>query len=203
MLRAALIGLFTCVVAAPLNAQKWIADASTPDPNSAFSMMPPGWHVTTTASGGILFDPAQTAAGRFAVEEEVFIFPGTSEEGYGVFVGGKNLESSGRSYIAFLARPDGSAGVFRFTGAGAEPISAWARTEAVLPPGQSEPTRNVLRVLAEPDSVRFLANGKEVASLARSALALDGIFGLRVGGGLNVHVSNLDITRRLAPAPRK
>jgi hypothetical protein len=203
MRRAALIGLFSCAVATPLNAQKWIADMPPQDEKPAFSMMPPGWHVTTATGGGILFDPAHAAADRFTVEEEVFIFPGTSEEGYGVFVGGQNLESSGRSYIAFLARTDGSAGVFRFSGASAEPISAWARTEAVLPSGQSEPIRNVLRVVAEPDSVRFLANGKEVARLARSSLALDGIFGLRVGGGLNVHVSNLDITRRLAPAPKK
>jgi len=202
MRRAILIAMFGCVPTTPVSAQRWIADTPQ-DEKPAFSMMPPGWHVTTAAAGGILFDAAQTAAERFAVEEEVFIFPGTSEEGYGVFVGGQNLEAGERSYIAFLVRPDGSAGVFRYSGARAEPIIAWAHTEAVLPPGQSEPTRNVIRVLAEPDSVRFLANGKEIAALARSSLALDGNFGLRVGSGLNVHVSNLDITRRLAPSPRR
>jgi hypothetical protein len=203
MRRAALIGILACALTTPVSAQKWIADTPSQDEKPAFSLMPPGWHVTTATGGGILFEPAHTATDRFIIEEEVFIFPGQSEEGYGVFVGGRDLESSGRSYIAFLARTDGSAGVFRFSGTGAKPIVAWTRTEAVLPPGQSEPTRNTLRVLAEPDSVTFLANGKEIAKLARSSVALDGHFGLRVGNGLNLHVSNLDITRRLAPSPKK
>jgi hypothetical protein len=166
-------------------------------------MMPPGWHVTTQTEGGVLYDTSYTAAGRFAVEAEIFIFPGASQEGYGVFAGGKDLASGARTFIAFLARTDGSTGVFRFSGTNApEPLVDWTSGSAVLPAG-SEAQRNTLRVTAEPDTLRFHANGTEVAKLARAQLPLDGLFGLRVGAGLNLHAANLDLTRRLAPVPTR
>jgi hypothetical protein len=62
--------------------------------------------------------------------------------------------------------------------------------------------RNVIRVEAEAATVTFLVNGKPVAEVSRDGARFDGIVGLRVGEELNLHVTNLDLTHRLA-LPRR
>ena len=66
----------------------------------------------------------------------------------------------------------------------------------------SVPRANVLRVEAEAASVVFLVNDKQVAEIPRDGAIYDGIVGLRVGSDLNLHVTNLDVTHRLA-LPRR
>ena len=47
-------------------------------------------------------------------------------------------------------------------------------------------------------------NGVKVAEVPRDAARPDGIVGLRIGANLNLHVTNLDLTHRLAlPRPVK
>ena len=176
----------------------------TPAPDSAVShvTMPPGWHVTT-GPAALLFDPANAAQGRFALEAEIFLFPGTSQEGYGVFVGGSLSDGTAGAFVAFLVRRDGSALVEQRSGGRTTAIVAPFSTTAVKPhPGEGT-ARNVLRVSVEPDSIRFDANGARVTAIGRGDLPLDGLFGFRVGRDLNLHISQLDVTRRLAPAAPK
>jgi hypothetical protein len=173
--------------------------ASTPD-SVQHTQMPPGWHVTT-GPGAILFNPVNSASGRFAVTVEVHLFPGTSQEGYGVFIGGSGLDGPQASYLAFVARRDGSAGIERVTGSARTWIMPWTPNGAVKPHTGGDGTAfNTLRMSVEPDSVRFEANGTRVAALARGDLPVDGTFGLRAGSGVNLHVTNLDLTQRYAPA---
>ena len=60
----------------------------------------------------------------------------------------------------------------------------------------------MLRVEAEASTVTFLVNGQKVAEVPREGTRFDGIVGLRVGENLNLHVTNLDLTHRLA-LPRR
>ena len=62
--------------------------------------------------------------------------------------------------------------------------------------------KNVLRVEAEASVVTFLVNGQKVADVPRDGGRFDGIVGLRIGENLNLHVTNLDLTHRLA-LPRR
>jgi hypothetical protein len=59
----------------------------------------------------------------------------------------------------------------------------------------------VLRVEVDPASVQLLVNGASVAKVPRAELRTDGRIGFRIGSSLNLHVSSLDVTTRLAPAP--
>lgn len=187
---------------------KWVTDETAtlvtgedlPANGWRFVAMPPGWHVTM-GPGGILFDPAFTASDRFSVEVEIFLFPGDSDEGYGAFAGGHGLDGEDRSYIAFLARGDGSAGIFRYTGNRAEPLIDWKHDDAVAKAADDGTARNVIRIEVERDAVVLRINGTEIASLPREQLALDGHVGLRIGRGINIHASAFDITHHLAPAP--
>jgi hypothetical protein len=200
--------LLAALVPASLSAQlprpsswKTLTDGGVTDTVS-FVPMPPGWHVTT-GPGALLYDPAHTASGRYAVSMEVYLFPGTSQSGYGLFVGGSALESADAGYLAFTVTRDGAAAVERVEGARRTTLLPAWRAAAVKPhPGGDETVFNVLTVRIEPDSVRFDANGARVAALPRGTLPLDGAFGIRAGAGVNLHVSNIDFTTRLAPAPR-
>jgi hypothetical protein len=188
---------------------KWVTDGDARivqslDPAEGswlFGTMAPGWHVTTRP-GVILFEPTYTARGRFAVESESFLFAGTSSAGFGVFVGGTGLDATAK-YVAFLIRRDGSAAIELVEAGRSTPLHPWTKASAVVPgAADGDPKKNVLRVEAEAAAVSFLVNGEKVAEVPREGARFDGVVGLRVGENLNLHVTNLDITHRLA-LPRK
>jgi len=179
-----------------------VVDADPPKPtDTRFVAMPPGWHITT-GPATLFYHPDYQTKGNFVVEAEIFLFPGESQDEYGVFVGGKGLTATERpSYLAFLARRDGMGMIRRGSG---EPIVNWKANNAILPNPGTETVKNVLRVDAGPTDIVFSANGKEVARIARLGnINLDGYFGFRFGKDLNVHASRLDLTHKLAPVPGK
>lgn len=173
---------------------------SAPDKPIYYVEMPPGWHITT-GPGSILHDPTYVAQGRFALETEIFLFPGTSQEGYGLFAGGTQLDGDA-VYVAFLLRRDGSAAIESRAGGQSTPVRAWTRHDSIKPGDSKEPVANVLRIVAEAADVTLEVNGKPVLTVPRADVTLDGAFGFRAGADVNLHVSRLDVTRLLAP-PRK
>ncbi|HEU4828409.1 MAG TPA: hypothetical protein VFT04_04365 [Gemmatimonadales bacterium] len=170
-----------------------LLDVPAADSAYTFDRMPPGWHVTM-GPGAILTDSAHRAEGRFVVESEIFLFPNSSASEYGIV-----LAKDGADWTGFLLRRDGTAAIVRFAGGVATPIVAWSAHDSVPKPSADAPARVVARVEAERDSTHFSVNGTRVASALGSAAPVDGVFGLRIGPGVNVHVSRLDYTRRLAP----
>lgn len=196
--------------AAPASAQEvefrrpaeWRVRADTPDGDVAedlyFVEMPPGWHVTT-GPGVALWHPATTAGGTFRVEMEVFLFdPEQRRQGFGFFVGGRDLEGPGRTWVGFLVREGGEYRVTARRGARTEALRGWDAHPSVMSytdrPAEESTARNVLVMEAREDAVRFVVNEREVLSVARRELPpLDGIVGLRVDPGLNLHVSRLDV----------
>jgi hypothetical protein len=164
-----------------------------------FERMPPGYHVTT-GPGLLLYNPGYHADTLYAVEAEIFLFPGDSQEEYGVFLGGTGLGGDARSYTAFVLRRDGSFAVLRRTAGATRALVPWTRHNSVAAhPGGSEVIKNVLRVTVDPGVVTFAANGAELASVPRADAGVAGLFGLRVGPDVNLHASRLDLTLRLAP----
>lgn len=190
----------------PLHAQtpappdwKWALDRSgAPDSTFSFVMMPPGYHITT-GPAATLFHPGLRADGIFTLESEIFLFPASADGEYGLFIAGADLEGDGRAYTAFVARRDGATAVLRRAGASITPLVAWARHDSVQTPSAEDAVKNVLRVAVERAAVVFTVNGAEVARVPRDSVATDGLFGFRVGQGVNLHVTTLDFMRRLAP----
>jgi hypothetical protein len=189
---------------------KWVTDkdatlVTSLDPAAGswlFGTMAPGWHITT-GPGATLFEPAYSGRGRFVLESESFLFPGSSTAGFGVFAGGADLEGKAR-YVAFLIRRDGSAAVEAVAAGRRTFLHTWTKAPsvAVTTGASTDDVKNVLRVEAEAAAVTFLVNGQKVVEVPRDGGRFDGIVGLRVGEGLNLHVTNLDLTHRLA-LPRK
>jgi len=187
---------------------KWIPDtpakvieAGDAGPDAMFFVaMPPGWHITQ-GPGALLYQPDYQARGSFILETEIFLFPNSSIEEYGVFCGGRSLDPApaNRTYLAFVARRDGQAAVLERTANRIVPVANWMTNSGVAPQSGAEAVKNVLKVDVGPAEVVFSANGTTISRLPRARLSTDGKFGLRIGKGVNVHVSRFDVTHRLAP----
>lgn len=172
-------------------------DRVNADPSDlTFVTMTPGWHITT-GPAGILYDPANTASGQFTLESEMFLFPtnGRDREAFGIILGGRNLAGDNQSYIYFLIRNTGSYTVKRRAGADAPTIVPWTDSDVIVQQSGEDTAKNVLAVRASVETVDFMINGVTVASLPRSDLQVDGIFGIRVNHSINLHVSSLATTR--------
>lgn len=161
-----------------------------------FTDMPPGWHVTS-GPAAVYWGPEMEASGDFRVEMEVFLFdPGQRREAFGVFVGGREMESDAIEYSYFLLRNGGEFIVKRREGPEAPTVLPWTAHPAVLAFEDREEggatVKNVLVVEAQGETVRFLVNDAEVASLPREQFATDGTYGFRVNHGLNLHISRLE-----------
>lgn len=168
-----------------------------------FATMAPGWHLTM-GPGGILYDPRESADHRYALSAELILFPDASLQGdYGIFVGGRALGGAEAHWVAFVVRGDGASAVLHRTGGATREVLPWATRPGVKARPAGGSVTNVVQVQAEADSVRFVVNGERVATFARGDLDVNGIFGFRVGRGVNLHATNLDVTRRLAPARRR
>jgi hypothetical protein len=113
-------------------------------------------------------------------------------EAYGIFVGGKDLEGAGQSYVYFLLRTDGKYLVKQRTGATTKEVVPPTASPAVKPyeAGKSS-VPNTLAVAAGAQTVDFLINGTKVASRPRAELPVDGIVGLRANHQINIHVQTL------------
>jgi hypothetical protein len=156
--------------------------------------MVPGMHVTS--GPGVIVYPTDSASGRFMVDATIVLFPNSSRDGYGIMFGGRSLGESSATWNAFLLSYDGRFSVVRRGPSGEERLVAWTPSDTIRRPG-TETVANQLRVAVERDSIRFSVNGRAVSALPRASLQPDGVFGLRLEQGINVHVTNVDIVRRL------
>lgn len=182
---------------APAN---WVATTDQPaDSTFAFVRMPPGWHMTM-GPGGVLYEPRYVAEGSFTLETNIFHFPNSSAAEYGLMLGGKDLDGGGARYVAFVARGDGSVAAWERTGGRDRMIAEWRRAEAVRATDGKNVVGNLLKLTVTPKEAVFKANGLDVLIVPLEGLNLDGQFGFRVGRGMNLHASTLNVTHRLAPA---
>jgi hypothetical protein len=192
---------------------KWRQDAPAPlaagskmEPGSwVFVQMPPGWHVTT--GPGVLLYPTTNGeiGGNFSLEAEVFLFPGEAADEYGLFLGGQDIDTSAApDYAAFVLRRDGMSAVLRRRAGQTTPLVDWQRHEAVLQGNlKGDAVKNVLRVDVDPLNATFSVNSAKVATVPLANLRADGRIGFRIGKDMNLHITTLNVTRKLAPLPAK
>ncbi len=167
-------------------------------PEVKIEVMPPGWHMTTAASG-IMYRATDLASGSYDVSAKLHLFPEGPghQEAYGIFVGGKDLGGAGQRYTYFLLRGDGTWKVKRRSGAATTDLrTGWTAHPAILKETPTGPVANLLLVSVAQGKARFLVNGQEVWSAPAASVDADGIAGLRLNHNLSVHVESLVVTRR-------
>jgi hypothetical protein len=201
--RLALPALALAAVITPLAAQskqppdwKVRADKAGADLTKLeFVSMAPGWHVTTGPSVS-LWNPATTAKGSFSVTSKIWLFKpsGAHAEGFGLLVGGSDLDGPAQRYTYFLVRNDGKYLIKERNGTETKDIVPWTASPAIKThDGKVDNIDNTLSVTATDKSVDFAINGTQVASKPRASMPVDGIVGLRVNHNLNIHVQTLEV----------
>lgn len=163
-----------------------------------FVTMGSGFHVTS-GPAALYYRAADQPTGAFTVsagfgQRKAPAHP----EAYGLFIGGRNLETPQQEYFYFLARGDGSYYVAHRAGPEVHTIVPWTKSDAVNAQNEAGVASNVLQFDVTADSVHMLANGRRVQSFAKSALhgfVTDGQAGLRVNHGLDVHIGEFRIRK--------
>lgn len=170
-------------------------DRNAPLTNVKFSKMGDGWHVTL-GPAVVLYREADKASGNY---HAVATFSQTKAvahpEGYGIVIGGKDLQSGTPTYTYFLVRQDGQYIVKQFKGAEKPEnvTSGWTANDAVKKAGDDGKATNELAIGVSGGKASFTVNGKEVYSTDTSKISTDGIVGIRVNHNLDVHVGGFAI----------
>jgi hypothetical protein len=143
--------------------------------------------------------------GNFSLEAEVFLFPGEAADEYGLFLGGQDIDSSATpDYAAFVLRRDGQAAALRRRAGQTTALADWQRHEAILQGNvKGDPVKNVLKVDVDPMNATLWVNATKVLTVPRGDIRADGRVGFRIGKDLNLHITTLNVTRKLAPVPVK
>jgi len=168
------------------------------DDGLSFEIMEPGWHVTTGPSG-IFYRHEFSARDSYTLEAEIHLFdPGQRRESFGVFFGGNTLhDEEEQSYGYFLVRRDGSYMIRERAGAEVLDVQGWTEHDAVPSwedrEAGAETVAYRLAVEVGPEDVVFRVNDTEVDRRSRSALPVNGHFGLRINHGLELHVSSVGV----------
>jgi opacity protein-like surface antigen len=166
--------------------------------NAKVQGMGKGLHVTT-GPAIILYRADTKGTGSFhTLATFTQTKPSEHAEGYGLFVGGQELDGAGQKYLYFLIRQDGSYLVKRREGDKTTDVSkGWVQHPAVKKPEAKGSVTNLLEVdnKRDPTRLAFLVNGQEVHATDAKGMPLDGIVGIRVNHNLDLHIEGFDVHR--------
>ncbi len=151
-----------------------------------------------TGPAGIIYRPDQvanseryTVRGRFTEIDA----PVGHREGFGLFIGGQDLEGPNQRYTYFLVRADGRYLVKHRNGASAGELSdGWEVSEAVrVPTSRGDDVTNELAIVLDGGRLRFSCNGELVTDIPIGEASTQGVVGVRVNHNLEVRVQDLSI----------
>lgn len=171
----------------------------------------------TTGPAGIFYEPNTvlesgdyTLSATFTEREPSSEHP----EGYGLFVGGRDLQGPGVAYTYFLVRSTGEYLVKRREGEETPELVGWTSHDAVSTAGSAEGASaaetsgdseadtaadtgdvegrggitNTLTVEVRGDSARFLVNGTEVETFPTSEVRPWGVVGMRANHRIDLEI---------------
>jgi hypothetical protein len=172
---------------------------AVPDTSFRFDQMPPGWHITT-GPGALLYHPAERADGRYSLVGDFVVFPETSDSGFGIFLGGSDLDTDSASWLSAQLRRDGAVRVIHRKGTSEHVLAPWSVHSVIKPHTGSGVVTNRMRVGVTADTLRVFVNDSAVARVGIAGMRTSGHFGFRIGEKVNLHLTILDYIRHLAPA---
>ena len=212
----AFVALTACTTSEKAPAVADSAAASDPDRNVAGGALPAGYVARTdkadadisgakyTASGNeweVVTGPAHIIYSSKTLGNGLYTASATVEqlekpshpEAYGIFVGGRDLDTDAQAYTYFLVRGTGEIAIKAREGAAARDVIKWTASPDVPKEDASGKARYELSVQATADAFKFSVNGKQVASVSKAGLPADGIAGMRVNHNLHVKVTPVSV----------
>jgi hypothetical protein len=219
MLRSALLIAIATVLAIPTAVQvqsgfKVRADghaASAVEGHAAlkFSPMGKGFQIAGAAPGAIIWNPASTVKGIYAVRGTfTLVKPSATITDYGLIFGGRDLEGT-PDYVYFTIAQDGAFQVRHRLGNEIHEIDRSLHFMIRKPDANGKST-NTLEVQIAPTAVSYLINGAVVhATPTRPGTnsytegeKVNGAAGVRVDGPIEVQVDALEVIQPFTPPVR-
>jgi hypothetical protein len=114
-------------------------------------------------------------------------------EAYGIFIGGRDLDKPTQAYTYFIVRGTGELAVKAREGDAARDVLKWTASPDIPKQDENGKVRYDLAVKVTSAGLKFIVNGKEVASLSQSGLPTQGIAGIRINHNLHVKVTPVTI----------
>jgi hypothetical protein len=149
----------------------------------------------------IYWNTRDVATGSYTVSAIFEQKKSMQHEAYGIFVGGQNLSGPTQDYLYFVIKPMPGTMIINHRSGNGTPRAIVAETPSGAinrdAPGTGAAT-NAIAIRVAHDSVHFYINGKEVRTIAKSALggaAMEGLVGLRVNHNLDIIVRDFGIKR--------
>jgi hypothetical protein len=215
-LAAALLTVGTMACSSPAADQTPQPAAPPKDVQKPVSKLPDGWKVR-------LDEPDGKEPGTVQVEKDAIVMAGgpggifykadakaekdytviaaltqsktlPAPQAYGLFVSGMDLDKDTWRYTAFVVRQDGKYRIVTRSAGKETVLVPWRTASAMLEPKGVKPT-NTLEVRAMQGAVHFLIGDKEVHQMPREKVGPDGIAGIRLGPGMNVQVTKLEVKK--------
>ena len=156
----------------------------------SFMAMGGGFHITSGPAA--IYPGADLPNGDFVLEATFNQNEAPSHpEAYGLFFGGRDLDKSDQqTYVYFLVRGNGQYLINHRAGRDVHKIVDWTSSPAIKSQDAGGKATNQLTIRAGADSVRFIANGQQLAAISRQEITnTGGKAGLRVNHNLNVLVT--------------
>lgn len=147
----------------------------------------------------IVFNPKMVARGSFVLSSTMYSGPtgATIPDGFGVFLGGKNMNTPAAEYTEFLVRNDGRYAVIQHIGPRRVLLRDWTVLAGIMQQdGRRDQTvRNTFRVVVDGTNVQLVVNRTLATSFPRTVVKPDGIFGMRIGQRQLVQLETLELER--------
>ncbi|MDP9176906.1 MAG: hypothetical protein M3O61_04425 [Gemmatimonadota bacterium] len=158
-----------------------------------------------TASGGswdivtgpahIVYRPQNVASGNYTASATIEqLEKPAHREAFGLIIGGKDLDQPTQAYTYFVVAGSGELLVKVREGDKTRDVLKWAASPDVPKADASGKASYALAAQVTGDAVKFMVNGKQVASVSKVGLPTDGIAGLRVNHNLHLKASPVTIT---------
>ena len=176
--------------------QGWTVRLDRANANAAqvmFMEMGGGLHAVL-GPAGIFYNPQTQGTGAYRAaasftQNKLSAHP----EGYGLFIGGRNLTAENIDYAYFLVRQDGTFTIRHRAGTEVHTLVDWTEHAAVNKPDAQGRATNELAVVTGDFGSRFLVNGQQVAALPAN-LNTAGQVGLRLNHNIDVMVRGFGVT---------
>lgn len=225
MTRIALAATLACVAVAPLVAQAHEMDPTAkvagtglpagwmlrfdpaypgrPAPTVAdvnFRVMAPGFH-HTSGPAAIYYRPADASKGEYTVSATFGQRKSMAHEAFGLFIGGKDLQSATQNYLYFVVKPQNGTFLINHRTSDGKPTSVvqYQESDFIVKDSPTDGSAtNKLSIKVTKDAVVFLVNDKEVKTLKKSELdgaSTDGLVGLRLNHNLDLHIAGFGVSK--------
>ena len=213
---AVLLAVIACACSSPAADQTPQPVAPPKDTAKPVSSLPDGWKarlddartkdtgtvqvendavVFSGGPGGIYYKPGDKAEKDYTVKAALTqskTLP--APQPYGLFVSGADLDKDTYRYTAFLIRQDGRFQIVSVNAGKQTVLADWRPAKPMVELKGVKPT-NTIEIRARQNAVHFLIGDQEVHQLPRARVGEDGIAGVRIGPGLNVQVTKLEVKK--------